>query len=126
LKGKYKKPKGFKIQEVKMRTIKISKTWQEEDPTGNKMEVSLIEVLNVLTSMRKPEDMPRGLDKARLFNRLIKAFDQAKETKELILEESDYSFLKSSIEKDLPAAWGKNQDMMDEIEVFLETKQEGK
>ena len=66
--------------------------------------------------------MLRGLDKARMFNRLIKAFDKANETNELILEESDFSFLKKSIEDGVPAEWGRNPDMMGEIEVFLKAE----
>ena len=107
-----------------MRNIKISKKWKETDPQGNITKISLIDVLNALISMKKPEDMPKGVDKARMFGRLVKAFDVSKETNELILEESEYGFLKKTIEEDLPSSWGRNTDMMDEIEVFLDAKSE--
>jgi len=105
-----------------MRKIQIKK-WKAKDPDGKDIEESLIDAFTVLISNKKPEEMPRGLDKARLYNRLIKAFDKAKETKELILEEADYNFLKDSLEKDMPSFWGTNKNIMDAVEEFVETKQ---
>lgn len=112
-----------------MRKIKIE-TWKSrvpvmgEDgkPTGefNMMDETLLTALNVLIGNKKPEDMPRGLDKFRIFNRLSKAFDKADKTKMLELEEVDYKFLKETIEKDIPSAWGMNQNVSKAIESFLE------
>ena len=106
-----------------MRKIKLQ-SWKAKDAEGKETDENLCDVLNVLIANKKPEDMPRGLDKARMFNRLVKAFDKSKETKELILEETDYGFLKEAIEKDMPSVWGRSADIMSAIEIFLETKSE--
>ena len=108
-----------------MRKIKLE-SWKAKNPEGKDVDENLCDVLNVLIANKKPEDMPRGLDKARMFNRLVKAFDQAKETKMLILEEVDYTFLKDAIEKDMPSQWGASKYIMAAVESFIESKQETK
>jgi len=106
-----------------MRKIKLE-SWKAKNQDGKDVDETLCDVLNVLIVNKKPEDMPRGLDKARMFNRLVKAFDQAKETKMLILEEVDYTFLKDAIEKDMPSQWGASKDIMAAVESFMEAKLE--
>ena len=116
-----------------MRKIKIE-TWKSRVPKyeGEKvvgyeeMDESLLTALNVLIGSKKPEEIPRGIDKFRLFGRLSKAFIKAEEKKELWLEETDYSFLKEMIEKDAPATWGMNENLNKAIEAFLEAKLEDK
>jgi len=106
-----------------MRKIKIE-TWKAKGPEGQEIEENTINALSILVSNKKPEEMPRGLDKFRLFNRLSKAFDKANDSGELILEETDYKFLKDTIEKDIPSSWGMNPDISKAIESFLEAEGE--
>jgi hypothetical protein len=82
-------------------------------------EENLLIALNVLIGNKKPEQMPRGLDKFRLFNRLNKAFEKAEKKGVLELEEFDYKFLKDTIESDVPSTWGMNNNLNDAIEEFL-------
>lgn len=117
-----------------MRKIKLEK-WKSNVPVFGKdgktivdtkeQDEDLLTALNVLIANKKPEDMPRGLDKFRTFGRLSKAFEKADKSRILELEEADYSFLKESIEKDTPANWGMNQNILNAIEIFLEAKSEG-
>ena len=83
----------------------------------------LLTVLNVLIANKKPEEMPRGIDKFRLFSRISKAFKKAEESKVLELEEADYSFLKESIEKDSLANWGMNEGISKAVEEFLKAEE---
>ena len=106
-----------------MRNIKI-KNWAAKDKDGVEVKESLVEMLSVMIAMKKPEDMPRGLDNFRLMGRLAKAFDKAKENKILILEETDYKFLNDSIFKEIPSVWGTNHNMMEAVESFVNAKQE--
>ena len=115
-----------------MRKVKIEK-WQSRMPEydeegkviGSKpAEETLLMALNVLIANKKPEDIPKGLDKFRLFNRLSKAFERAEKSGTLELEESDYKFIKETIEKDVPSTWGMNQNLNKAIEAFLEAKEE--
>ena len=103
-----------------MRRIEVSK-WKA-NVEGKEIEETLLSALSVLISMKKPEDMPRGLDKFRLYNRLAKAFEKAEETDILELEENEYLFLKSTIENDIPSIWGSNQHISKAINDFLEAK----
>jgi len=66
------------------------------------------------------------LDNFRLMGRIDKAFKKAEKDKELILEEQDYKFLKDMVEKDIPAAWGANPNILKNIEEFVELKESGK
>ena len=77
-----------------MRKIKVMK-WDAIDVKGNKSDEDTVMVLHLLINAKNaknPDDMPRGLDKFRLFNRLALAFDKANETGELVLEEAEYNF----------------------------------
>lgn len=115
-----------------MRKIKLEK-WKSRVPkydTDGKTVVGygeadedLLIALNVLIANKKPEEMPRGLDKFRTFNRLSKAFDKADKSRVLELEEVDYKFLKETIEKDIPSAWGMNQNISKAIEDFLSAEE---
>ena len=106
-----------------MRKIEIKK-WKAKDADGNEIEESLLKALSLLISAKKPEELPRGLDKFRLYNRLAKAFDKAEKSGILELEEVDYKFLKDTVEKDVPSIWGSNADINEAIESFLEAKSE--
>ena len=101
-----------------MRKIQVKK-WKAKDADGNEVEESLLKALSLLISAKKPEELPRGLDKFRLYNRLALAFDKAEESGYLELEEVDYQFLKDTIEKDIPSIWGSNPDINEAIESFL-------
>lgn len=105
-----------------MRKIKIE-SWKANIGNEEKEENILI-ALNILLSNKKPEEIPRGIDKFRLFGRLAKAFEKAEKTKVLELEESDYAFLKKMIENDIPSVWAMNKNSYDAIENFLNAKEE--
>jgi len=113
-----------------MRKIKLEK-WKSRVPvysegkaTGQfeEKDEDLLIALNVLIANKKPEEMPRGLDKFRTFGRLAKAFDKAIESRVLELEETEYKFLKDEIEKSIPSTWGLNENIMKAVESFLEAK----
>ena len=114
-----------------MRKVKIE-TWKARIPvrdekgqiTGSEeQDENLLTAFNVLIANKKPEEMPRGLDKFRTFSRLTKAFDKAEKSKVLELEEVDYSFLKKEIESNIPSIWGMNENLMKAVEAFLESKE---
>jgi len=114
-----------------MRKIKIE-TWKSNVPKiedgkiigYEEKDEDLLTVLNVLLANKKPEEIPKGLDKFRLFGRLGKSFDKADKTKVLELEEADYSFLRKMIESDVPSVWGMNENIAKAIEDFLNTEKE--
>ena len=116
-----------------MRKVKIE-TWKSAMPKRDEegkvigqetVDEDLLMAMNVLIANKKPEQMPRGLDKFRTFNRLNKAFEKAKKTKELVLEEAEYKFLKDTIESDIPATWGMNSNLNKAFEDFLSAKEVG-
>jgi hypothetical protein len=105
-----------------MRKIAIIK-WKAKLPDGTEVEESLLSILSVLISNKKPEEMPRGLDKFRLFNRLSKAFENAETSGTLELEETEYRFLRETVEKDIPSIWGSNKNISQAIDSFIEVKE---
>lgn len=106
-----------------MRRIKIHK-WKENNSKGEQLEADTLVMLTVLVNMKKQEDMPRGLDQFRLFHRISQAFENAKQKGTLCLEEADYSFLKKSVEQDIPANWGSNPDVMKAVDDFINAQSE--
>ena len=100
-------------------------TWKTLNPDGSQgPEETTITVLNVLINSLKPEQMPRGLEKFRLFNRLSKAFETSEISKVLEVEEADYNFLKQVIENNIPSVWAMNKHINQAIENFLIAKEE--
>jgi len=85
---------------------------------------TILDAINVLIANKKPEDMPRGLDNFRTMGRLSKAFEKADNSGILELEEVDYKFIKDDLEKNVPSAWGMNQNIMKAVESFLDAKSE--
>ena len=106
-----------------MRKIKVE-TWKAKGADGKEIEETILNALNLLLIAKKPEEMPRGIDKFRLYSRLSKAFDKAEKEKVLVLEEMDYKFLKDALEKDAPSMWGMNQNIVKAVEDFLAAKEE--
>lgn len=105
-----------------MRTIAVAK-WLAKDMTGKEIEESTLVLLNAILNMQRPETLPRGLENFRLFNRLHKAFEIAEVTGTLDLEEKDFAFLKSAMERDVPAPWGLSPNITSAIEVFISTEE---
>lgn len=103
-----------------MKRIEV-KEWKAESSEGEVTENTL-KVLSVLINSKKPDQMPRGIDKFRLFSRISKAFTIAEDSGILELEEGDFTFLKKTIEDDIPAAWAMNAERFDAINLFLEAK----
>ena len=105
-----------------MRKIEVKK-WEEIDKEGNKHKVNTLVVLNSVVAGRKPEDIPRGIDKFRLFGRLAKAFEKADKTGLLELEETDYSFIKTSLEENVLSTWAMNPDIFEAVELVLNAEE---
>lgn len=106
-----------------MRNINLDK-WKSISPDGKEIEESLIDILKIMISIKKPEEMPRGIDNFRLMSRLSKVLEKAEETNIISLEEFDYKFLKESIFKDIPSIWGMNPGIAKAVETFMEAKEE--
>jgi len=104
-----------------MKRIKIEK-WKVKLPEGKEVEESLLDIFSNLMGNKDPAQMPRGLDKFRIFTRISKAFDEADKTGILELEEGDYSFLKGIIEADIPGFWGTNKNISKAVEEFFNAK----
>ena len=96
-----------------MRQIEL-KAWKEN---GN--DVTIVSVFNALIASKDPREIPRGFDQFRMFNRIGKAFEKAKEGDILELDDGDYLFLKGMVEKDIPSAWGMVIGLSDAIDEFM-------
>ncbi len=108
-----------------MRRIPVSK-WSECGPDGETHEVTLLNALALLLNGLRPEKVPRGFDAFRMFTRISRAFERAEKSGELVLEETEYHFLRRILESEIPAVWGSNKDVTLAIEAFMEAKPEEK
>lgn len=106
-----------------MRRIPVTE-WAVKMPDGTEGKESLLQVLSILVTNKKPEELPRGLDQFKLFNKLVKAFEKAEQTKVLELEETEYTFLKNTIDRDIPSVWGANKNIVESIDNFYNAKVE--
>jgi hypothetical protein len=115
-----------------MRSIKIE-SWKANIPIKDKdgnvtgtqeMGENLLVALNVLIGTKEPQNIPKGIEKFRIFNKIAQAFDKADEAGTLELEEREYLFLKETVEKEVPSSWGMNKDLSKAINDFLNLKEE--
>lgn len=98
--------------------------WIEKDQDGKDQVVNLTGLVNYLINNKNPNEMPRGLDKFKIFSKLVNVFEKGKENKEYVFEEEEYKFVKNLIEKDIPSQWGLNKDILGTINEFLNAKEE--
>ena len=106
-----------------MRKINLKK-WKAMTHDGKDIEEDLISVLTGVLSNKKQEELPRGFENFRMMNRIANAFDKSKKDGILILEESDYKFLLDGVIKDIPSLWGMNNGLFNEVNSFIDSKQE--
>jgi hypothetical protein len=110
-----------------MRRIKLN-VWKEliidESGKAVETEVSLLSAVSSLINNTDPAQMPRGLDKFRIFHRINDAFLKAEASKELVLEEAEYKFIRDILDRDVPANWGAHPDISKAIMDFIDAKEE--
>lgn len=106
-----------------MRKINVTK-WSEKSPEGIEYSESILSILGVLVTIKKPDEMPKGLEYFKLMQHISLAFVKAEKSGVLELEELDYSFLKKIIEKDVPCVWGLNPNIVKAVDEFMNVKEE--
>lgn len=114
-----------------MRAIEVSR-WKF-DQGGKEIEENLLIALNSIISMRKFEEIPKGIEDFRTMQRIAKAFDDAEKLDaaengkgRLALEEREYAYLKGLVENHVPSTWALNQNLSKAIDDFLNAKEEDK
>ena len=115
-----------------MRQIKLDK-WKAKVPKFDKdnktiigsdlVDEDLLAAFNNLIGAKKPEEIPRGIEKFQIFGKLAEAFDKAAKTRILELEDREYKFLKEIIEKDIPSTWALNKNLQKAVNDFLDAKE---
>jgi len=98
--------------------------WKAKDKEGKEQDETILEVLSTVLSVSDPQKMPRGFDAFRSYSKISKAFEKAKETKILELEDTEYAFLKKRIEADVLAVWGTNKNISTHLTAFMDLKAE--
>jgi len=104
-----------------MRKIQVVK-WSVKNAEGKEVGESILDALSALLRDMNPDRMPRGLDNFRTFSKIDKAFKLADESNELILEEAEYAFLKSIVERNIPSVWAMDSRILGAVDAFLEAK----
>jgi len=116
-----------------MKKIKLNK-WKARTPKFDKdgktiigsdfVDEDLLAALNNLIGAKKPEEIPKGIEKFQIFGKLAEAFDKAEKSRVLELEDREYQFLKETVEKDIPSTWALNKNLSKAITDFLDAKEE--
>lgn len=105
-----------------MKEIEVVK-WKVKHPeTGEEIEESILTLIDLLISNKKPEDLPKGLESFRIFHRISIAFENAEKMGKLSLEDKDYEFIKGMFEKDMPGQLGFNKNIVEAVENFLSVR----
>lgn len=86
---------------------------------GEEKQENIVSVLTALFSHKDPSTLPRGFAQAVMFNRFLTAFKEAETSKELVLDDVDYDFLKKLVEEETPAVWGASPNVMKALKDFV-------
>ena len=106
-----------------MRNIEV-KEWIVIDAEKKEHKEDLLMLLSLLVTNKKPDELPRGFEQFKLFRKLTVAFEKATESRVLVLEEDVYKFLKSTVETSIPSIWGTNKNIVEAINLFMESREE--
>jgi hypothetical protein len=99
-----------------MKELNVKK-WQAKGPDGM-VEESTILLLKVIMGS-STDQLPKGMDGFGLMRRLSEAFDKAEKEGKLVLEDKDYATLKGYVEKNIPAIWASNPNIVLAVGEFL-------
>lgn len=109
-----------------MRKIRVLQ-WTETVIQGKKtMEFDSLKILNQIFQLVDPREMPKGLENFRLMQNIMNAYKKYEESEQkeyLFLEETEYNFFKSIIEKNIPVSWATSEKVNEVIMHFLEAEQ---
>lgn len=100
-----------------------TKLINEKGEMDGKEENTLM-ALTALVNSIPPGTMPNGLDGFRTMTRLARVFDSAEKSGKLVFEDMDYKFLRDLIDKNIPSNWGRNVNIAEAIEAFLNPRSE--
>ena len=111
-----------------MRKIRVV-SWELKDLDGNVIKddkgvmrkESTVDVIKGLINMKKPDELPKGFDQFMMFTRISRALEDSETSNVITLDEGDYLFLKDSVMKGIPSAWGMNKGISESVTVFLES-----
>lgn len=106
-----------------MRKLKLE-NWNEKNSEGKETPQNLINIFEFLIANQDQRTMLKGFDKFRMFSKLDKVFEKAKETGTLEFEDAEYVFLKNIVEANVPAQWAFNKEFLKHISNFMELKSE--
>jgi len=81
-----------------------------------------LDAINILVGGAQGARLPKGFERFNMFARIGEAFEQAKTTKELSLEEEDYLLLRGIVEENIPAKWGMRKEIKEAFEIFMNAK----
>jgi hypothetical protein len=107
-----------------MRRIKINK-WTAKLPDNTDKDETILDVIGILIGNKKLTELPKGIESFKIMGRIAVAFDSADKTGELVLEEREYDFLKKLIEAEIPCIWAMNKNLVTEMTLFLDAKEDG-
>lgn len=107
-----------------MRKIKLIEWDVDGNKPGEKVKEDLAIVLKAFLGTIPPQNMPRGFDQFRSFNKINKAFDTANKSRELVLENTKYMFIRTLINKFIPAQWSMKEERSEEVEKFMDLQAE--
>jgi len=90
-------------------------------------EENTVQLLSFLLNNADPRAIPTGFSQFRIFGKISKAFEKVEKAlpkangKDVILElgSGEYLFLKGLVEKNIPAQWGANENIVKAVEAFM-------
>lgn len=94
----------------------------KEETTTHKE--NLIDAIKFLINTAKQEDLPTGIENFQIMHKLADAFDNFEKLSEkdesiLYLENREYTFVRNLMKKNIPAQWGMNKNLSEQINYFL-------
>lgn len=108
-----------------MRIIKVLK-WKELTSDGKKVDFDTVKTISKIISAVDPRELPMGLDSFRTMRKIDDTLRSANKSKKIKLEDTEYEFIKSLIEKSIPSVWGSSKNIYEAVDSFVNAKPEKK
>lgn len=102
----------------KIENKKWKETTRDEKDQPIELNQDLCGALSALLTVNR-DKLPKGMDPFRTFHLIQHAFEDAKKTGIIELEEAPYLFIKSVVEKEIPPTWGAKEEIFQAVEGFL-------
>lgn len=102
--------------------MRIMKLTEIDNPLDLEKNETIVDLIDATMRNMPPQAIPRGWDKHRLYSKLYRCLEKARETKKLQMEEDVYRVLHDAIDKHILAEYARRKEFDAPLAEFMSLK----